>query len=708
MAAISADRVRDTTTTTGTGPFAISGAAPVTYRSFGAVMSVGDTCIGFIQQQSSPSEWVVGLLTYSATNQITVTTIFASSNGGAAVNFSAGTKDVMMSQTAEQLWMASGGLISFANDVVLFHTLTGNLTTTALSFFMDPGGVNTDTQLFVTGRIGSAAVTARIAATSGSIVQIGSATNFDVAFLRNAIEQARFSTAFQPASNGFISLGLATVGWSGVFLSSGATINFNNGNYVLTHSAGNLTATGGPFTAPSFIPTSATIPSNGMYLSAANTLAWGIASANAMTLVAASLTAPAFIPTSATVPTNGMYLSAANTLAWAISSANAMTLVAASLTAPAYIPTSATVPSNGMYLPAANTLGWAINSAAKMQLTSAALSPAVSGGTALGTTALQWNGLNLATTTQINWNNGNMTLTHAAGSLAFDGGRVYFFSGNGWVTRSDQTVGTIALDGFTGAPQIITNFQDTGSLQMMLFSTGDVSCRLMFGKSLGAAIGTNTATTANTDLGVIQFCAADGVSTVRRGAEIRVETFGGTTSTTSVPTKMYFVTCAVGSTGPSDGITLDNTGAVRFPRITTTASAANAFVNPADSFNLLQSTSSIRYKKDITAIPQSRIDALKGLRLVEFTSSIPTDDGDVRHVGLIAEEVAAIDPHLVHWGYSPEDYEWPTGKGAMKTSPKLRHGAKRKPDGVQYERVLLLQVAALQKRVADLEAERVP
>jgi hypothetical protein len=33
-----------------------------------------------------------------------------------------------------------------------------------------------------------------------------------------------------------------------------------------------------------------------------------------------------FIPTSSTVPTNGMYLSAANTLAWSTSSANRMTL----------------------------------------------------------------------------------------------------------------------------------------------------------------------------------------------------------------------------------------------------------------------------------------------------------------------------------------------------------------------------------------------
>jgi hypothetical protein len=99
MAFIVADRVRDTSTTTGTGPFTISGTAPSAYQTFSAALSIGDTFLGWIANQSA-NEWEVGLYTYSASNQITRTVVNASSNGGAAVVFTAGTKDVVLSPNA--------------------------------------------------------------------------------------------------------------------------------------------------------------------------------------------------------------------------------------------------------------------------------------------------------------------------------------------------------------------------------------------------------------------------------------------------------------------------------------------------------------------------------------------------------------------------------------------------------------------------------
>jgi hypothetical protein len=99
VALVHFDRVRDTATTTGTGVFTVSGSAPTGYRTFSAVMSVNDTFIGAIIHQSA-NEWEVGLYTYSASNQITRTTILASSNAGSAVSFSAGTKDVINTQSA--------------------------------------------------------------------------------------------------------------------------------------------------------------------------------------------------------------------------------------------------------------------------------------------------------------------------------------------------------------------------------------------------------------------------------------------------------------------------------------------------------------------------------------------------------------------------------------------------------------------------------
>src|SRR6516162_5615719 len=102
MALVIADRVRDTTTTTGTGNITVSGTAPITYRPFSAVCSVSDTFPYFIAARTL-NEWEVGLATYTSSNTVARTLIYSSSNSGNVVAFSAGTKDVVLSQTAEKM-----------------------------------------------------------------------------------------------------------------------------------------------------------------------------------------------------------------------------------------------------------------------------------------------------------------------------------------------------------------------------------------------------------------------------------------------------------------------------------------------------------------------------------------------------------------------------------------------------------------------------
>jgi len=57
----------------------------------------------------------------------------------------------------------------------------------------------------------------------------------------------------------------------------------------------------------------------------------------------------------------------------------------------------------------------------ELQLDGLALSPSSDGGIALGTTSLGYNGLHLNTGTAINWENSDVTITHAANTLAFAG-----------------------------------------------------------------------------------------------------------------------------------------------------------------------------------------------------------------------------------------------------------------------------------------------
>lgn len=99
MALIQADRVKETTTTISTGAVSLGGAV-TGFQTFSAAIGNANTCYYTIAQQSG-SEWEVGIGTYTSSgNTLSRDTVFASSNSGALVNFSAGTKDVFVTYPA--------------------------------------------------------------------------------------------------------------------------------------------------------------------------------------------------------------------------------------------------------------------------------------------------------------------------------------------------------------------------------------------------------------------------------------------------------------------------------------------------------------------------------------------------------------------------------------------------------------------------------
>ncbi len=101
MAHIQEDRIKETTTTTGTGNVTLAGAV-AGFRAFSAVLANNDTCFYCIAHQTL-DEWEVGLGTYvSATPALARTAVLSSSNAGSAVTFSAGTKDVFITQPAQR------------------------------------------------------------------------------------------------------------------------------------------------------------------------------------------------------------------------------------------------------------------------------------------------------------------------------------------------------------------------------------------------------------------------------------------------------------------------------------------------------------------------------------------------------------------------------------------------------------------------------
>ena len=100
MALILADRVRETTSVTGTGSATLLGAV-TGFQTFAAIGD-GNTCYYTIADQSGPN-WEVGIGTYSSIGPtLARTTVLASSNSGSLVPFGAGTKDVFVTYPAEK------------------------------------------------------------------------------------------------------------------------------------------------------------------------------------------------------------------------------------------------------------------------------------------------------------------------------------------------------------------------------------------------------------------------------------------------------------------------------------------------------------------------------------------------------------------------------------------------------------------------------
>ena len=122
MAFVLADRVRETTTTTGTVSVVLAGAV-TGFQTFAAIGN-GNTTYYTIAGQGT-SEWEVGIGTYTASGTtLARNTVLASSNSGSLVNFSAGTKDVFCDYPAVRAVI--GGMGYIENEATITQSSTIN------------------------------------------------------------------------------------------------------------------------------------------------------------------------------------------------------------------------------------------------------------------------------------------------------------------------------------------------------------------------------------------------------------------------------------------------------------------------------------------------------------------------------------------------------------------------------------------------------
>jgi hypothetical protein len=114
----------------------------------------------------------------------------------------------------------------------------------------------------------------------------------------------------------------------------------------------------------------------------------------------------------------------------------------------------------------------------------------------------------------------------------------------------------------------------------------------------------------------------------------------------------------------------------------TTATAGN--VNVTTGGILRRSTSSIKYKTDVETLEDDYADKLFELRPVWYRSTVPSDNSEWSHYGLIAEEVAQVDPRLVQFAEQEN--------GTVE------------PEGVQYDRLVPHLINLVQRQQAQIDA----
>ena len=115
MAFVLKDRVKETSTTTGTGTITLAGAVSG-YQSFSAIGNANTTYYTIAGQGTT--EWEVGIGTYTSSGTtLSRDTVLASSNSGSLVNFSAGTKDVFCDYPAGRAVVGGEGYVENASTI---------------------------------------------------------------------------------------------------------------------------------------------------------------------------------------------------------------------------------------------------------------------------------------------------------------------------------------------------------------------------------------------------------------------------------------------------------------------------------------------------------------------------------------------------------------------------------------------------------------
>lgn len=139
MALVLADRVQQTTVSTGTGTITLASAVSG-FQSFSVVGNGNTTYYTIVD--SNTGDWEVGLGTYTSSGTtLSRTTVLSSSNSGSLVNFGAGIKQVFVTYPASQYGNVVGASSSLNSGIAVFSGTGGRTLAngaSSIAYFADP------------------------------------------------------------------------------------------------------------------------------------------------------------------------------------------------------------------------------------------------------------------------------------------------------------------------------------------------------------------------------------------------------------------------------------------------------------------------------------------------------------------------------------------------------------------------------------------
>ena len=102
MAFVINDRVKETSTTTGTGTLNLAGAQQGFETFVAGIGNTNTTYYAIFNQGTAEFEVGIGTVTDASTDTLSRTSVISSSNGDSLVNFTGGTKDVFCTLPASK------------------------------------------------------------------------------------------------------------------------------------------------------------------------------------------------------------------------------------------------------------------------------------------------------------------------------------------------------------------------------------------------------------------------------------------------------------------------------------------------------------------------------------------------------------------------------------------------------------------------------